>query len=182
MKYFAPAILLVALVGCDMEKYAKPDKPKKTAPTTKVQPVVESPKDQTPAWVDFHIKQWKDRNLHHLKAGDVLADYAENTIAAGKDYGGKYFAVTGAVMRVDKSWGGRPFVLLYDGRQYSITSIRCNLADPDGVEDLRAGDVIHIWGKIVSGGNLGVTMNDARIVTARFNSAVQKRRDELASK
>jgi hypothetical protein len=167
-----PTIILflaVALVGgCSKPKANEPaqDAPKTLQPEArKTDKKAEAKKvDPVQKYID-EVRASNFRNVVLTK--DLLEDFSGNRIAADKRYQNERFAVTGAVRKVDKSILGKPYVLLDDG-PLTVTAVRCELADSDGVDDLTKNKVITIWGKCSSGNNLGVTMVDCRIMTEAF--------------
>ena len=163
-----PTIILflaVALVGCNRPKANEPAQEKPEAKKTVLADRKEEKKVDP---VQKFIDEVRARNIKEpVLAKDLLEDFSVNRIAADKRYQNERFSLVGAVRKVDKSLTGKPYVLLDDG-PLTVTAVRCELADSDGVDDLTKNKVITIWGKCSSGNGLGVTMVDCRIMTKEF--------------
>lgn len=104
----------------------------------------------------------EERKNATISAGDLVASYVNNEVAADNNFKGKNFYVEGYIENIGKDILDDIYVTLKSGDL--IRSVQCYIEDQDKVAQLRKGQKITVIGEC-NGLMMNVLMKNCKLVT-----------------
>ena len=114
-----------------------------------------APKSAAPASADVKVT-----------AGEIIKEFEENELAGDQKYEGKSVQVSGVVDKIDTELFAKDKYLLNitDGGEYELFSVTCHNMDNGVLSTLAVGNPITVIGDFKDGGDLGVDLQDCKVV------------------
>lgn len=101
-----------------------------------------------------------------VTAGEIIKEFGDNELAGDQKYEGKTVEVSGVVEKIDTELFAKDKYLLNitDGGEYELFSVTCHNMDNGVLSTLAVGNPITVIGDFKDGGDLGVDLQDCKVV------------------